>query len=66
VAPIEVKDSPCLELGTVLDFNVNGEEMKRLCDKNSLGLTEIIEPELPLQAIVAMPRRSTPLTFRYE
>jgi len=66
VAPTEVKDLPCPELGIALDFKVNGEEVKRLCDKNSLGLTEIIEPELPLRAIVAMPRCSTPLTVRYE
>ena len=61
-----MKDSPCLELGIALDFNVNEEGVKRLFDKNCLGLTEINERESPLQAIVAKPKCSTPLTLRYE
>ena len=47
MAPIEMKDSPCLEPGITLDLNGSNEGLKRVSDKSSLGMTDINEPKLP-------------------
>jgi hypothetical protein len=45
MAPMEVKDSPCVDPGIALDFNVSNEGLKRVSDKSSLGMTDINEPK---------------------
>lgn len=47
MAPMEVKDSPCLELGIALDFNVSNDGLKGVSDKSSLDMIDINEPKFP-------------------
>ena len=47
MVPMEVKDSPCLEPGIALDFNVSNDGVKSVSDKSSLDMTDINGPKLP-------------------
>ena len=44
---MEVKDSPCLEPGLALDFNVSNDGVESVSDKSSLDMTDINEPKSP-------------------
>jgi hypothetical protein len=47
MAPVEMKDSPCLEPGIALDFSVSNEGLKSVSDKSSLEMADINESNFP-------------------